>query len=136
MMIHMTSSQSPSFSSHDAPAERTDNRRRGRCRVVEVRFRQGFCKGEVVDLSMSGLRLQCRGGRQFSSGDPLRLTLIWHDVKLPVRATVVWAKRTAAKMWTIGATFDDLEPSALAAIGALMQGAAPDVPQLTRLRAP
>ena len=88
-------------------------RRHGRVRCEYLRCDHGGKKfGYVVDLSVSGMRAYRRGWAMthVDKDEVLNLTLKWRDLRLRVKARVVWVNKADSRRIGVGFEFQDLTP--------------------------
>lgn len=83
-----------------------DQRRNGRITTQDLVCTHSFgTYGTVVDLSPSGMRIYREGFTRSRIGDEVRLTLRWGDLRLPVRAKVVWRENLSFLRNALGLSF-------------------------------
>jgi len=94
-------------SNQPSDVQAADRRNRGRLRteLLETPF------GRVVDLSVTGLRVEGRGRVRLRNGEVIFLLLRGIDDEVRVKAEVVWAKQTSFFRFAVGFRFLELEPT-------------------------
>lgn len=89
-----------------------EDRRHGRFRCEGVR-----CSiGQILDISVSGMRVSRRRPPKAGVGDEATVTMPVNDGKLQITAKVVWVKKAGFFTHEIGLTFVDLTPEARTAL--------------------
>lgn len=77
--------------------------------------------GEVVDLSVTGLRARSRGRPELKPGDSVTLVVESESQQIRVTGRAVWVKRAGWRSFEIGVQFVDVRPGIAAALGQLAQ---------------
>lgn len=75
--------------------------------------------GEVVDLSVTGLRAQRRGRPGPQAGDVVTLIIESETQCIRVSARVVWIRRAGLRTFGVGVQFVDVRPGIAMALGQL-----------------
>jgi len=79
---------------------------RVRCQWTHCNF------GEIMDISSTGMRVQCRKKPAAELGAKLSVIIEGHDDKFDVSGKMVWKKKAGFFSWIIGVEFDELSPAA------------------------
>ncbi|MEX0776518.1 MAG: PilZ domain-containing protein [Phycisphaeraceae bacterium] len=107
------------------PQQPDNKRRHGRLRTryLYVRYSNGRY-GRVLDLSVSGMRVQRAGTLRFQDDDLLPLILECNDTLLPIKARVAWTRKVGFFKFLLGLEFVDLGEAELMQVKQLAQVAA------------
>lgn len=90
---------------HDGGAER---RRKGRIKVELLE-----CDlGDVVDLSASGMRVRRKAKKAPNDDEVMELTLTHLEGELPLKARVVWTKKSGFRKFDMGMEFVEMNEQA------------------------
>ena len=98
--------------SFELPPQLTKQDKNSR-KTGRVRCQWTHCDlGEILDLSLSGMRVGCRKKPAAEVGAPLSVIIDGQDDKFDVSGKVVWKKKDGLFRWMIGVEFDELSPAA------------------------
>ena len=89
-----------------------ERRRHGRIRTELLTCEHG----EVVNLSVGGMKLKTHGEPQIRSGDELDVTLKSLSPDLTVPTKVIWTHHVGDGRYEIGMSFADADPKTLSAL--------------------
>ena len=103
---------SPSPDSPSVDISCADNRRRhDRVPCVCLQCYDGDAVfGEIIDLSISGMRVVRKGRAKTNQGDLMNLQIKWQDMTLTVKVRVMWISQLARRQQLVGLSFKDLTP--------------------------
>lgn len=105
------------------PAPCTVNKRRhGRIRASMV----PCSLGEVLDISISGLRIRARGKPPFARGHGMTITIATPAGLLAIDVGVAWARRVGWMHYEAGLIFVNPTPDVLEGIRSILRGCAAD----------
>jgi len=76
--------------------------------------------GEVVDLSLGGMKVFHKGGKKLAVGDRVDATLDHAVARAKVAAEVVWVEEVGLRRRLIGCRFLDLSPDSQASLERLV----------------
>ncbi len=93
-----------------------DLRRHGRLRAELVKCDR---LGDVVDLSLSGMRVTMKGRCGIEPGQILATTLRFGELQQPVRAQVKWLKKTGFRSHQMGLEFQEMDDASVEGIRAI-----------------
>lgn len=77
--------------------------------------------GDVMDLSITGLRARSRHRPEMKPGDSVTLVVESESQQIRVTGRAVWVKRAGWRAFEIGVQFIDVRPGIAAALGQLAQ---------------
>ncbi len=90
------------------PPRREELRQRGRVRCEMLRCSMG----EVLDLSVLGMKVGRKGAFRRCRGDVISMTINSPNGKLKLSVQICWSIKTGFRRWTIGVQFVDLTETA------------------------
>lgn len=100
-----------------------ENRRAGRLRCQSIK-----CSlGQVVDLSGTGLRVQCKGRPGVPVNEPFGLTIHAPTGVVTAPVTAVWVRRVGFRTYEIGLRFGELGDDAKRQLAVIARDAATNV---------
>jgi len=98
------------------PATHDDRRQHQRVRVASL----ASPFGEVVDLSLGGMKVFHKGGKKLAVGDRVDATLDHAVAQARVAAEVVWVEEVGLRRRLIGCRFIDPDPATADALNRLV----------------
>jgi hypothetical protein len=98
--------------SFELPPQLTKNDKNAR-KCGRVRCQLTHCDlGEILDLSVTGMRVACRKKPAADVGATLSVIIDGHEDKFDVTGKLVWKKKVGWFKWIIGVEFEELMPGA------------------------
>lgn len=100
-----------------------EHRRAGRLRCQSIK-----CSlGQVVDLSGTGLRVQCKGRPDVPVNEPFGLSIHAPTGMLTAPVTAVWVRKVGFRTYEIGLRFGELSAEAKTQLAVIARDAATNV---------
>lgn len=97
--------------SFEMPPQLTSPQKNAR-RAGRVRCQWTLCNlGEVLDISSTGMRVNCRRKPAADVGAKVAAVVEGHDGAFDVSGKLVWKKKAGMFRWHIGVEFDELSPA-------------------------
>ncbi len=98
--------------SFEMPPQLTATQKNAR-RAGRVRCQWTLCNlGDVLDVSSTGMRVNCRRKPAAPVGSKVAAVIEGHDGPFDVSGKLVWKKKSGFFRWMIGVEFDELTPAA------------------------
>ena len=99
--------------SFEMPPQLTKTRDSNARRGGRVRCQWTHCNlGEILDLSITGMRVACRRKPAADVGSHIAVNVEGGDGTFDVSGKIVWKKKAGLFKWTVGIEFDELTPAA------------------------
>jgi hypothetical protein len=107
------------FWKEQPPSEPSANARRGgRVRVEMI----GCSLGDVLDISVSGMRAGLRGNAP-EQGAQMPVTVQGLTSRIELKGRIVWVRRTGWRRFEVGVNFEDVSDEARAQLVAIARAA-------------
>ena len=93
--------------------------------------------GAVLDLSSSGMKLQCKTKPPIEVGTPFSMVLIGLDGPVPVTCKAMWIRKSGWRAFEAGVMFLEMTPELRAAVADLARSVCMNetiMPDIERLR--